>query len=553
VKNIFCIHLIILLGFFLSGVAQDNLEVTEAFGDRLVIGLVSNPIQEFNPFRINSPAEKEITGLIFGYGLLQKPGKMEVSNSIIDRIIYDTQNRSNLTWRVVLNRNIIFHNGSFLSNTDVKFTYDLLKIYGGNVLNRRLDFRNLKDISIEGDLEIKFELSKPEADFYEKLNDVPILSRNYYIDAENNGYKVFSENTPMGLGPFSYDFQNGTALVLDYHPNFYGGRPFLENILIEYFENETQMVDAFTNKNVDYIEVPDPVTAQEIHKLMGNSCIVFTIPRLEKKVYFILINTQKFPLNEIVVRKAIDLALNREELIAKLQLKEVANTLFDSDNPYYFKTAFRKQYDPQAAILSLREAGWGLNQRTGILEKNGENLNFNLNFSQSSYLEESVARALKISLAELGINLNPVPIRAQLKERIIEVGDFDMIVYSYTYDPDYLFEACEEFYFEILKGNLTSPNYENRYLDRLFNRSYQDYEVRERLYQRFQFYLKRESPAIFLFFNERVIVAINNRFHKFRTTFRENDRFYYRLAPFENWFVPKYLQRYSTESSGFEQ
>lgn len=552
-KIFFRIHLIILLGTGHFGVAQENLKVTEAFGDRLIIGLVANPLKEFNPFRIDSPAEKEITGLIFGYGLLQKPGKTEVSNSIIDRIIYDTQNRNNLTWRVVLNRNIIFHNGSFLSNTDVKFTFDLLKIYGGNILNRRLDFRNLKDVSIEGDLEVKFQLSEPETDFYEKLYDVPILSRNYYLDVENDGYKVFSEKSPMGLGPFSYDFQNGTALIINYHPNFYGGRPFLENILVEYFENETQLVDAFTNKNVDYIEVPDPITAQEIHKLIGSSCIVFTIPRPEKKVYFILINTRKFPLNDIEVRKSIDFALNREELIKKLQLKQVANTIFDSDNPYYFKTAFRKQYDPQEAILGLREAGWSLNQRTGILEKNGRNLNLNLNFSQSSYMEESVARALKISLAELGINLNPVPIITQMKERVIKEGEFDMMVYSYTYDQDYLFEACEEFYFEILKGNLSSPNYENRYLDRLFNRSYQDYEVRERLYQRIQFYLKRELPAIFLFFDERIIVAINNRFHKFRTVFRENDRSYYRLAPFENWFVPRYLQRFSTESSGFEQ
>ena len=62
-----------------------------------------------------------------------------------------------------------------------------------------------------------------------------------------------------------------------------------------------------------------------------------------------------------------------------------------------------------------------------------------------------------------------------------------------------------------------------------------------------QYYLKREVPAFFLFFDQRIIIAINSRFHNFRTTFRENDRFYMRMAPLENWFVPKILQRYSPE------
>ena len=127
---------------------------------------------------------------------------------------------------------------------------------------------------------------------------------------------------------------------------------------------------------------------------------------------------------------------------------------------------------------------------------------------------------------------------------------------SYTYNPSNpqnLFDAVEQFYFDILKGNLIDPNYENSYLDQLINLSYRDKSVQEKLFQRFQYYLKKEVPAFFLFFDQEIIVVINSRFHNFRTTFREHDRFYFRMAPLENWFVPKVLQRYPTESGDLEK
>jgi len=544
--------LFVINNVFLFG-QQQGIEVTETFGDRLVIGMVSEPPGEINPFEISTSHQQEIVDLIFGYGLLQKPGKYAVQSSLLDRLIYDTPQANNKVWRVVLNRNIVFQDGSLLLNSDVKFTYDLIRKFGGNVFNRRLDLGNLKNISVEGDLEVKFELYKPDADFYEILNDIPILSHEYYSSAIEEGYSVFEEKAPMGIGPFSFKFQDSRGINLKFHQRYFSGRPFLEDIRIEFFDNEEKLVDALTNKNVDYIEIKDKITAERLHELMGSNIIVFLVPRPNKKVYFILANLNTSPLYDLNVRRAIEMSIKRNEISSKFDIKEGAKTLFDSDNPYYFKTAFRDdEYNPVAAARTLKNAGWMRDQKTGMLEKNGKPLNIKLGFSQNSFLEESIARSLKISLGELGINLQPIPVRPSGKNELVKNGNFDLLILSYTYDPQYIFEAVEQFYFDILKGNLANPNYQNNYLDQLINLSYRDKNIKQNLYQRFQYYLKRELPAFFLFFDQRIIVAVNSRFRNYRTSFREGDRTFIRMQPFENWFVPKVLQRYSTQNDGLE-
>lgn len=542
---------ILLIGVGVHG--QQHINVRESFGDRLVIGVVAESEFDINPFRIETSYQKELANLIFGYGLLQKPGKHAINFNLLDRLVYDSDRHDNKVWRVVLNRNAVFHDGSLLLNSDVKFTYDLIRKYGGYIFNRRLDLSNIKEVSLEGDLEVKFELHRADPNFYEKLNDIPIISRRYYATAMQVGYDIFAEKPPMGIGPFAFEFQNKTAVNLKYHPRYLLGRPFLDDIRFELFDDEEQLIDALTNKSVDYIEIQDRITAKRLHDLMGNNIIVFTVPRPYKKVYFILANSKKFPLSELSVRRAIGLALNKEEMSRKFEINEIAHTLLDTDNPHYFKTLFRdEQYNPMLSSQILRNAGWNSNRRTGILEKGGQVLNLSLLFAKNSFFEESVARSLKISLAELNINLQPVPVLQSQKNELIKSGKYELIISSYTYDPQYLFEAVEQFYFEILKGNLADPNYHNRNIDQLISHTYRDRNVQENLFQRFQLYLSRDVPVFFLFFDQRIIIAINSRFHNFRTTYRENNRQFLRLSPFENWFVPKALQRYSTQSGDLE-
>ena len=526
--------------------AQTSSYPTESYGDQLVIGLLRQPEFDLNPFNIHSPAEQDIIHFIFGGGLIQQPGKFAAPPSLIDRFIFIPGGQNNRYWRLVLKRNIIFHNNDDMRNVDVKFTFNFLKKYGGSILNRRIDFRNIAEIRIHGDLELMFVLHRPDRNFERKFSDIPILPSKYYAEALEKGFNIFAEKPPVGIGPFAFLSRNPNMIQLVTHSRYYNGRPFLDGVQIRFFDDEQQIVDGLVNGDIDYAELPDLPTAERIHEILGNRILLFTVPRTYRKVYFILLNTRSFPFESKATRAALESVINKQLIVNRLlpNIGGIAQTLIPPDNEYYFKEAFKNQFNPQRATVLLQQDGWQLNQKSGLLERDGKPFRFRLIFARNSPLEESIARTLKITLGELNIDLVPVPVNHLNKDQIIQNGDFQAILCSYEFDDQDLFQAIDHFYFHTLRGNVQNVNYRNRFLDKMFTIAYRDPGIYPQLFKRFQFYIRRDHPAIFLFFHDRIIIAVDSRFHNIRTTFKKGDQFYYRLQPLENWFVPKELQKY---------
>lgn len=540
-------RILFLLLTFQTAFSQPPAKFTESFGDELHIGILYENEIDFNPFQSPVPAHKEIMELIYGYGLTKTPGKTLNPPGLIERYITNPAKKDMRVWRILLDRNINFHNGINLRNTDVKFTFDLVKRQGGFILNRAFDFSNIKSISTSGDLEVVFELNRADENFGAKIADIPIISEDYYKAAMSQGYQVFSYKRPMGMGPFVFESQEANIISLRYHPHYYSGRPFLDGIKIYLFHDEQELVEGLVNGQVDYIEFPDRTTMYRILELMAGRIVVFSVPRPETKVYTMLFNLNRFPLSEPEVRRAILLTLNRPEMVERFMqdVGKVAHTILPETNPYYERSLYKDEYNPQEAVQILQNAGWQLNRQSGILEKDGQPLSFKLYFTHNSFLEESIARTIKVDLAELNINVEPVPILPGERNAYLERSNYMAMIHAYSYDPQYLFRAFDEFYFEILGARQKVGNYQNHYLTRLFGLVREKEEMHKNIYQRFQTFVDKEIPAIFLFFDERILIGVNKRFQDYRSIYQDNRRFFYRMNPIENWFVPKDLQKYN--------
>lgn len=547
-RHIYRYHAWFLLLFliFQTAFSQPPGVSNESFGDHLHIGVLGETKFDLNPFESHTIAHKEIIQLVFGYGLIKTPDKILNPPDLIERYIVNPSKKDPRIWQILLDRNINFHDGINLRNTDVKFTFALIRKYGGFILNRKFDFSNLKSITTRGDLEVTFELYQPDEQFGAKISDIPIIPEKYYQSAMSQGYRVFSQKRPMGMGPFIFEDWTDNILTLKYHPHYYSGRPFLDKVKVYFFKDEQELIDALVNGEVDYIEFPDRTTMYRILELMAGKIVVFTVPRPETKLYTLLFNLNRFPLSEPEVRTAISLALNRPEIVQRVMLDigKVANTLIPETNPFYERSLYREDYSPQQALQTLLDAGWQLNRQSGILEKAGKPLSFKLFFTQNSYLEESIARMVKVDLAELNINVEPVPILPGAREGLLERSNYMAMIHHYSYDPRHLFEAFTQFYFDILGARQKVPNYQNRYLTRLYDLVKEKDELHRNFYQRFQKFVATEIPTVFLFFDERILVGVDKRFQDYRSIYQENRRYFYRMNPIENWYVPKDLQKY---------
>jgi len=528
--------------------SQVNFRPPEAFGDQLVVGVVGGAPAVLNPFQISNATQGQLIRLIFGSGLIQRADRFGQTDNLVDRYIFPRNSESQgIDWSYDLKRNIFFQNNIPLRNDDVKYTFDILKKFGGYILSKDLDFSNVSSIGTNGDLEVSFSLKQKDNFFAEKLSDIPVLSRSYYANVATEGYDAFTQIKPLGYGPFRLERSERDQIVLAAHRNYVFGSPFLNNIVYKFFPDEQRMLDSFIQDEVDLVEIQDGITANRLNTILADKIRIFRAVRPEKKIYFLLFNVNSFPFNDSKVRLALKWAINQAEIVERLVSHNghIAYSLIDYTNSLFYKELFRENYNPIQGLELLQKNGWELNKTKGLLEKSGKELQFNLIFEESSHLEESIARAIKIHLGELGINVVPKPVLLDGKEALFRENQFDAILLSYSYYDQDLYEVVKKFYYNILKNENNRVNYYNPTLENIFRRVNANRDLQNQIIQRFQIFLHQDAPAVFLYFDDKIIYAVKNRFQNFRSPFSSEKMYYYRLAPFENWFVPKALQKYN--------
>ena len=424
----------------------------------------------------------------------------------MDRFKFPTANKSKgVIWQYVLKRNIRYHNGSALRNRDVKFTFDILKNTGGYYLNRKLDFSNIQSIEISGDLEVKFTLKQKDNFFDQKLTNIPVISQAYYNKLSENGFHIFGEIPPMGYGPFQFSRRRDESLVLTSNLNYIFGRSFLDKIFYRFFDDEQELIDSFLEGNVDLIEVQDYLTAEKLYQILKNEIRIFTSPRPEKKVYFILFNVNSFPFYDPRVRSAVRRGINRKEIISRIVSHNghEAYSVIDYSNDAFYKELSKDVYQPILSMQTLNKRGWAINKTKGTLERDGRVLSFDLIYEGNSFLEENIARGVKINMAELGINVQPRPMSIFEKEKMIDKNKFSAVLMNYSYFENSIFDAVLDFYFDILNNVDGVPNYKNLNMEKLFKRADSHLEIQKEFLQQFQIIFHREAPVVFLFFDDK--------------------------------------------------
>lgn len=545
--NIIRFLFLFLLLSYSSLTSQIPFYTAESYGDQLDIGIVGQPPSHLNPFQINNVVEKQIARFIFGIGLQQNVDRFgQISSLVSRRIASSISSKQGKEWTYDLNRNIYFHDGSYLLNDDVRFTFEILMKHGGHILNRKIDFSNIEKIDLIGDLGFNIVLKQKDNFFDLSFSDIPILSEDHYKNLYEEGYEYFSKSKPLGNGPFMLEQLNDERVILSAYSNYLFGRPFLNKIVYRFYDNEQKMNDDFLNGNLDFIEVKEGMTANRLYQVLKDQIKIFSTPRPEKKLFYILFNTKRKPFDNPKVRLAIRSGVDPEQIINTIVEPKghIAYSIVDITHPLFYKDLFRQNYAPNISVNILQENGWRITTPRGILEKDGFPLNLELLFEEGSFLEENIARVLKIQLSELGINVLPKPVNFKEKNRLIALNQYNAVIQDYSYYEDNIFSVIKEFYFRILKNQSVANNYSNTTIEAIFQNSDSNPDLIRRYIRRFQIIINNEAPAVFLYFDDKIFYGLSNRFEQARIRQSGDKQSFWRLMPYENWFVPKPLQKY---------
>ncbi|MFT4042193.1 MAG: ABC transporter substrate-binding protein [Gordonia sp. (in: high G+C Gram-positive bacteria)] len=116
------------------------------------------------------------------------------------------------------------------------------------------------------------------------------------------------------------------------------------------------------------------------------------------------LNTKAFPFDDVLVRQAIQHAINRDEIISTVYTPDwkPAKSFFNSNVPGVADVSADFKYDPEQAAKLLAQAGWTKNS-AGILTKNGKEFELTLNASPYVVGTKQTDQLISNQLAKLGI------------------------------------------------------------------------------------------------------------------------------------------------------
>lgn len=246
--------------------------------------------------------------------------------------------------------------------------------------------------------------------------------------------------TPVGTGPWVLaQTRRGEYDRFERNEHYWGVKPAYGAVLVKVISDPDSRAIALQTGELDLIQGAEgeisPGTFVRLRDAGFNTAI--SAPLATRTV---AMNTGQAPTNELVVRQAINQAVDKDTIIAKVLhgLEPRADALFSSNMPYANIGLKALPYDPDHARQALDAAGWKIPAGKTVREKDGQPLSTELVFLGTSALQKSLAEIIQGELAKVGIE---VKLRAEEEGSLVQrqrEGRFGMIfadTWGAPYDP----------------------------------------------------------------------------------------------------------------------
>jgi peptide/nickel transport system substrate-binding protein len=513
------------------------------YGDRLKIGYIKRQKPSFNPMIARTEYDRELNRLIFGDGLYTHAPEKGIVRGLA-QLFEREQSR---IYRVNLRSNIYFHDGSEIKAEDVKFTFELYKKFAFQS-HLLFNMRFVSSVEVRDTKNLRIILKQPLSEIRETIGLLPILPKRHYQHWLNyNLLSSLPDVDPQGNGYFLYRSRSGDNQIhLDVFPAHYIKRANLNGIDVIFYNNYEEMMDAFINGQIDIIKSEGKAALQKIYRLSVAKQFI-SVQSDDILLYYINLNTRTFPFNDINIRRAFNYAINKEQIVERNLNNEgqVAQNVLVEDSEYFFPSARTYPYDPLRSLNILNSAGFK-SKNNGKRFRNDQELKFVFYFREGSSFEENIARLISINLAELGINMIPRPIKPSELDQLIKEGRYQAALRDFVYTDQEPAQSLREFYKGELKSENGFRNFNHVALNTAVSRSENAYTEQQitTIMQQMQVRINQYSPCIFLFFQNRIRIAINDRFKNTNNKTFEKLEYVTKIYPKNEWYVSKQNQKY---------
>ncbi|KAB8126584.1 nickel ABC transporter, nickel/metallophore periplasmic binding protein [Gracilibacillus oryzae] len=338
-----------------------------------------------------------------------------------------------------LREGIKFSDGSEFNASIVKKNFDAI-LSNAERHNWIEAINQIENTSIIDESTFKITLKNS---YYPLLQDLTLVRPFRFLGEAGfpeDGNTAEGIKQPIGTGPWVLsEYKQDEVAVFKQNEFYWGEKPKIEELEVKIIPDGESRVIAFENGEIDLILGTGLISLDSFQFLKdsGNYQTGISNPLATRTI---AINSNKEITKDLAVRQAVQHAFNKQAVIDYLfyGTEQKADTLFASNVPYSDLDLNPYGYDVEKAKSLLEEAGWKLNEETGLREKDGQSLELDLVIEATDNIQKSIAETLQGDLEKVGIRLHINSVENQSYLDRQKDGDFHLIfntTWGAPYEP----------------------------------------------------------------------------------------------------------------------
>ncbi len=378
----------------------------ETKGEEVIRIAMKSEIDSLDPYLASATDTDIMMNNVFD-GLFDTDENGElVPNLATDYTISD----DNLTYTFTLVEKAVFHNGELVTAEDVVYSFSKLAgLDTGEPMSDK--WAVVEDVVATGDYEVEVTLKEVDSGFLARTI-VAIVPAGYDDQATH----------PIGAGPFKFvERKVAQELILERNDDYYMEDKVAEVAEVRFLlmpDTQTATL-AMQSGEIDIIPGIDTQSLMQL----GDGVNTIAGPQ-NMSVMFGLNHTVE-PLNDLHVRQAINMAINKEEII-ETAMQGNATRIDSNFSPamaFFYEDGVENyyEYDTEAAMELLAEAGYP------------DGFDLSMTVPSHAQMYTDTAQIIADQLSQIGINVTLEPVEwSTWLERVYTEFDHESTIIGFT-------------------------------------------------------------------------------------------------------------------------
>jgi len=385
--------------------------------------LVESSPQSLDPRFVTDDIGTKLSKLVFAglvtYDTVDSTPELVLAESI--EVVSATE------FRVRLKPGLTFHDGSPLTADDVRVTFE----------STPHEMKHIDHIEVLDALTLTFTLEAPFAPFLMSL-ELGIVSRGEVGDVDKNRPDAKTRVATLGAGAYALQERRGDQLVvLKRFDDYVLGPAHEPRLVFKVVRDDNARLIALLGGSADLaLNNVTPLMLPVVEDDNG-----LTVESEESiKFTYLMFNTRVRPLDDVRVRRAFALAIDRDEIIDyKFRgLATKATGMLAPSHWAYEPDVRRYATDPAAARALLDAAGYP------DPDGDGPKTRFDLTFRVSaSKFRKAIAELIAAQLSEVGVGIRVETMEFGMFFSQVHAGNFELasLQWPSPIEPDLLYVA----------------------------------------------------------------------------------------------------------------